>query len=191
MNIMIIFHSVCGNDYLVAKKFEEEFKVLGANVTLWRTADQGWVEKPGLTPEAQANVHAMRAVPIATGEAMLKADGIIMGSPTYFGNVSASMKAFMDSTGKIWHEGGLAGKKFAAFTSAGNTEGGADLCLQALHTYAKYMGMIAVPLPITVMPGEHTNALGILQYSQGKYAEALDPLTARAVKGFAAFFLRV
>ncbi|MEI8013049.1 MAG: NAD(P)H-dependent oxidoreductase [Candidatus Omnitrophota bacterium] len=190
MNIAIIFHSVCGNNYLVARKFEEELKGLGASVVLLRTPDQGWTEKSGLAPDVQANLRAMRAVPIATGDAMLKADRVIMGSPTYFGNVSASMKAFMDSTGKIWVEGGLSGKKFAAFTSAGNTEGGGDLCLQALHTYAQYMGMLSVPMPVTVVP-EHTNALGIIHYSQGKYAEALDPLTSGMIKGFSSFLMKV
>ena len=96
----------------------------------------------------------------------------------------------MDSTGKLWVEGSLAGKKFAAFTSAGNPQGGGDLCLQALHTYAKYMGMLCVPLPVTALPGENTNALGIIHFSNGQYGENIDPLTARTIKGFSSFLVK-
>ncbi len=190
MNIAIIFHSMCGNNYLIADQFEKELKSIGAAVRLLRTPDQGWTEKPGISPAAQSNLRAMRAIPLATPDALIKADVIIMGSPTYFGNVSASMKAFMDSTGKLWVEGSLAGKKFAAFTSAGNPQGGGDLCLQALHTYAKYMGMLCVPLPVTALPGENTNALGIIHFSNGQYGENIDPLTARTIKGFSSFLVK-
>jgi NAD(P)H dehydrogenase (quinone) len=181
---VIVFHSVCGNDYLVAKKFAEVLSSSGMEVSLARVADQGWVEKPDLSSVARDNVRAMRAVPEAAPALLETADVIIMGSPTYFGNVSGQMKTFMDSTGGLWIKAKLAGKKFAAFTSAGNTEGGGALCLQTLHTYAQYMGMHSVPVPVTTLPGESIPALGIIQYSNSKYAEVLDEKTQRAIKAF-------
>jgi NAD(P)H dehydrogenase (quinone) len=187
MRIVTVIHSVCGNTYLVAKAFQEEFLKAGREVSLLRVADPSWTEKPDLSDKAREVLSAMRALPEAKPVDLLSADMILMGSPTYFGNVSAQMKAFMDSTGGVWFKGQLVGKKFAAFASAGNTEGGGDLCLAALHTYAKYMGMFCAPLPVTTLPGENVNALGIIQYSNGKYAETLDPKTRRIVSAFVHF----
>ncbi len=182
--VVVVFHSVCGNDYLVGKKFVDALVSLGMDAGLYRVTDHAWVEKPDLSIIARDNVRAMRDLPEATPSLLEEAGVIIMGSPTYFGNVSAPMKAFMDSTGGLWVKGKLAGKKFAAFTSAGNAEGGGALCLQALHTYGQYMGMHSVPIPVTSLPGENIPALGIIQYSNGKYAEALDEKTQRAIEAF-------
>jgi NAD(P)H dehydrogenase (quinone) len=191
MKAVIVFHSICGNDYLVAKEFYQGLKAGGVDAGLFRVADASWVEKPDLSVKAKEVVHAMRSLPEATSQVLLDADLVIMGSPTYFGNVSAQMKAFMDSTGGLWIHAKLAGKKFVAFTSAGNTEGGGDLCLQALHTYAKYMGMLSVPVPVGTVPGENIPVLGVIHYSNGKYGEELDVKTRRVVDGFCEFLLKV
>ncbi len=184
MKAAIVFHSVCGNGYLIAREFAGRLQDGGVQAALYRVADPAWVEKPDLSPAARENLRAMRAVAQATPQDLAAADLIIMGSPTYFGNVSAAMKAFMDATGGLWIKGALAGKKFAAFTSSGHAEGGGDLCLQALHTYAKYMGMLCAPFPLAVLPGEDASVLGIIHYSNGAYGEALDALTKRKVAGF-------
>jgi NAD(P)H dehydrogenase (quinone) len=189
MKAVIVFHSVCGNDFLVAKAFYQALKARDVEAELFRVTDASWVEKPDLSVKAKEVVHAMRSLPEATPDALLAADLLIMGSPTYFGNVSAQMKAFMDSTGSLWFHGKLAGKKFAAFTSAGNAEGGGDLCLQALHTYGQYMGMLSVPVPVKVLLGENAPALGVIQYSDGKYGEELDAKTRRVVEAFCEFLV--
>ncbi len=183
MKAVIVFHSVCGNDYLIAKAFETGLKAEGHHAGLFRVADADWVEKPDTSSQAKNVLAAMRQVPEAAPSVLLEADLIIMGSPTYFGNVSAEMKTFMDQTGGLWIQAKLAGKKFFAFTSAGNTEGGGALCLQTLHTYAHYMGMHSISMPVNICPGENVSALGIIQYSNGKYAEALQPGIERMVRG--------
>jgi NAD(P)H dehydrogenase (quinone) len=55
---------------------------------------------------------------------LLDADGIIMGSPTYYGQMSAKLKAFIDESVKI--HGKLEGKVGVAFTSSGGTVTGAE-----------------------------------------------------------------
>lgn len=182
MKVAIVFHSVCGNTYMVAKCMETFLSRAGHQVTLKRALDFDWVEKPDLEEHIKRNLFVMRAVPEAWPRDLLEADVIVMGSPVYFGNVSAELKAFMDSTGGLWYQGKLIGKKFAAFVSAGNTEGGGDLALQSLHTYAKYMGMLSVPLSTNVLPGENINALGIIHYSNGKYSDSLDDKTVRLIE---------
>ncbi|MFH0753127.1 MAG: NAD(P)H-dependent oxidoreductase [Candidatus Omnitrophota bacterium] len=183
---VIVFHSVCGNDYLMALKFREALLSSGFETGLYRVADAAWVEKPDLSEVARNNVRAMRGLPEATPGVLETADVIVLGSPTYFGNVSAPMKAFMDATGGLWIKGKLAGKKCAVFSSAGNPEGGGALCLQALQTYALYMGMHSVSVPVTTLPGENLPALGIIHYSNGKYGEVLDQKTQRSIEAFCA-----
>lgn len=187
MKIIIVFHSVCGNTYLIAKEFRDHLSAAGHSVVLKRTADPDWVLKPGLDESTCAMLGEMRSLPEAAPGDLADYDLILMGCPVYFGNVTAEMKAFMDSTGGLWIKAVLAGKRFAAFTSGGNTEGGADLCLQALHIYAKYMGLLSVPLPVTSLPGENSNVMGIIHYSAGKYASELPAKTKQLIKNYCLF----
>ena len=149
---------------------------------MYRVADSDWVKRPDVPEPARAVLESMLKIPEAKPENLIGADLIILGSPTYFGNVSAEMKAFMDSTGGMWVQGQLVGKKLFAYTSAGNTEGGGDLCLQSIHNYGKYMGLHSVPLPRNILSGENVPALGIIHYSNGKYAESLDTRTEKIVQ---------
>ncbi len=99
MQIAIILHSVCGNTYLLAKTFAAAFSERGHTVLLRRVADTDWTLKPDTSEAATTELTAMRTLPEADPQDLLCADVILMGSPVYFGNVSAEMKAFMDATG--------------------------------------------------------------------------------------------
>jgi NAD(P)H dehydrogenase (quinone) len=69
-----------------------------------------------------------------------RADGIIMGSPTYYGQMSAKLKALIDESVKI--HGKLEGKIGAAFTSAGGTASGAETTLLSIIQALLVHGMI-------------------------------------------------
>jgi len=71
---------------------------------------------------------------------LLKADGIIMGSPTYYGQMSAKLKALIDKSVKI--HGKLEGKVGAAFTSAGGTATGAETTMLSMLQAMLIHGMI-------------------------------------------------
>jgi NAD(P)H dehydrogenase (quinone) len=73
-------------------------------------------------------------------EDMLSADGIIMGSPTYYGQMSARLKALIDESVKV--HGKLEGKVGAAFTSAGGTATGAETTLLSILQAMLVHGMI-------------------------------------------------
>ncbi|MCK5494256.1 MAG: NAD(P)H-dependent oxidoreductase [Candidatus Omnitrophica bacterium] len=184
MKISIIFHSVCANNYLMAKAFYECLKAKGQDVFLYRVADSDWTKQENMPPIAEGNLENMINLPVATPEAMLESGLIVMGSPTYFGNVSAEMKVYMDSVAKYWMKAELAGKRLVAFTSAGNPQGGGDLCLQAIQTFGMYMGMLCIPVPTTLIPGENIHPFGIIHYSYSKYGEELDNKTQTAIKKF-------
>jgi len=71
---------------------------------------------------------------------LLDADGIIIGSPTYYGQMSAKLKALMDKSVKI--HGKLEGKVGAAFASAGGTATGAETTMLSILEAMLIHGMV-------------------------------------------------
>src|SRR6202161_4026508 len=55
--------------------------------------------------------------PYATHDDLIECTGLILGSPTRFGNMAAPLKFFLDGTGALWHSGALVDKPAAVFTS--------------------------------------------------------------------------
>src|SRR5690606_32374294 len=55
--------------------------------------------------------------PYATIDDLAECAGLVMGSPTRFGNMAAPLKYFLDGTGTQWANGTLAGKPAGVFTS--------------------------------------------------------------------------
>jgi NAD(P)H dehydrogenase (quinone) len=165
MKAAIVFHSICGNTYLMAKMFEESFKAKGVDISLYRVKDDSIKELAQQMEPAKDNLDDILALPEAKTEDLLDKDLVVMGSPTYYGNVSAELKKFMDVTCSIWVEGKYQGKRLGAFTSAGNSEGGGDQCLQAIHRYGIHMGMLFVPNPPDVTLKVGVSAYGVMHYS--------------------------
>lgn len=73
-------------------------------------------------------------------EDLSSVDGIVMGSPTYYGQMSAKLKALIDESVKI--HGRLEGKVGAAFTSSGGTTTGAETTLLSILQSMLVHGMI-------------------------------------------------
>ena len=121
----IVFHSVCGNTYQIADCFYRALQERGQEVTLYRTADASFESGEKRSDEFKHLQAAIESVPVI-GEAaqVLGSDVLLLGSPTYYGCVSAQMKAFMDSFEKIWADAPTAGMYFGCFTSAGDGCGG-------------------------------------------------------------------
>jgi NAD(P)H dehydrogenase (quinone) len=71
---------------------------------------------------------------------LLKIDAIVFGSPTYFGEMSGRLKAFIDESVKVY--GKLEGKVGAAFTSSGGTASGAETTLLSIIQAMLIHGMI-------------------------------------------------
>ena len=114
--ILIIYDSYTGNTEKLARAVADGAKkVSGTKVTL-KKADQVKLND------------------------MLAADGIIIGSPAYYGLMTAKLKRLLDSTFKI--HGKLEGKAGAAFTTAGSTATGAETTLLSILTAMLIHGMV-------------------------------------------------
>jgi NAD(P)H dehydrogenase (quinone) len=87
--------------------------------------------------------------PYATHDDLASCAGLVMGSPTRFGNMAAPLKFFLDGTGGLWMDGALAGKPAAVFTSTGTMHGGQETTLLTMMLPLLHQGMILVGLPFT------------------------------------------
>jgi len=75
--------------------------------------------------------------------------GVILGSPTRFGNMAAPMKHFIDGLGAEWASGALVGKPAAAFTSSASQHGGQESTLLSMHLPLLHHGCLIVGIPYT------------------------------------------
>jgi multimeric flavodoxin WrbA len=75
---------------------------------------------------------------------LVQADAIIIGSPVYFGTVSAQIKGFWDKSRKLRSAHALLNKVGAAVTNGGGRFGGQETTLKTLHDMMLIQGMILV-----------------------------------------------
>jgi len=75
--------------------------------------------------------------------------GLVMGSPTRYGNMAAPLKYFIDSTIAEWASGALVGKPCGVFTSTATMHGGQETTLVSMLLPLLHHGMIAVGIPYT------------------------------------------
>jgi len=87
--------------------------------------------------------------PYATLEELRRADALLLGSPTRFGNMAAPLKYFLDSTSALWLEGTLAGKPAGVFTATQTLHGGQESTLLSMMLPLLHHGMYLVGLPFT------------------------------------------
>lgn len=116
VKILIVYDSRTGNTEKVAYLVAEGVKSVGGINCIMKRVDE------------------------ATLNDLLNADGIIIGSPTYFGLMSAKVKAFLDKSVEI--HGKLEGKVGAAFTTSGGTATGAETTLLSIIEAMLIHGMI-------------------------------------------------
>jgi NAD(P)H dehydrogenase (quinone) len=87
--------------------------------------------------------------PFATHEDLIACSGLILGSPTRFGNMAAPLKFFLDGTSALWLGGALADKPAAVFTSTQTQHGGQESTLLSMMLPLLHHGMYIVGVPYT------------------------------------------
>lgn len=118
VRVLVVYHSETGNTEKMAR---------------------GVAEGVAAVPDAVAVV---RSVEDATPEDLAGADAVALGSPTYWGNVSGTMKTFIDG----WLSAGvdLEGKVGGAFATGGGMSGGKEWVVMSLVRALLGAGMIVV-----------------------------------------------
>jgi NAD(P)H dehydrogenase (quinone) len=85
----------------------------------------------------------------ATLDDLRDTQGLVLGSPTRFGNMAAPLKHFLDGTASLWLTGALAGKPAAVFTSTQTMHGGQETTLLSMMLPLLHHGMLLVGVPYT------------------------------------------
>ena len=147
VNVLIAFYSRNGSTEALARAVAEGARAEGAEVRMRRARDivaeeiiqrvPGWAEN-------RDRMYGEYEAPTDTDAVW--ADAIIFGTPTRFGNVTAELKAYIDSLGGLWANGKLIGKAGSAFTSTSTTHGGNESTIISLYMPMAHLGLILVPL---------------------------------------------
>jgi NAD(P)H dehydrogenase (quinone) len=87
-------------------------------------------------------------------------DGLILGSPTRFGNMAAAMKYCLDSTSPLWMNGAMIGKPASVFTSTSSLHGGQESTLLSMMLPLLHHGMMILGIPYSETALLHTQSGG-------------------------------
>ncbi|MGF1425949.1 NAD(P)H:quinone oxidoreductase [Kitasatospora sp. LaBMicrA B282] len=142
--VAVIYYSSTGNVHQLAKAVVEGAEKAGAEVRLRRVPELAPDAAIDANPAWRAHVEATADVEVATLDDLSWADAYALGSPTRFGNISAQLKQFIDTTGGLWREGVMIDKPATGFTSAYNAHGGNEATTLALYNTFHHWGSIIV-----------------------------------------------
>jgi len=90
--------------------------------------------------EAQGVEVEVKKVDEASVDELPEVEGLILGSPVYYGLPSGKLKEFMDAS--VRYHGKLDGKVGAAFVSSGGTHSGAETAIISLLEVLLIHGMV-------------------------------------------------
>ena len=149
MKVLVVYYSLYGHVAKMAEAVAEGAReVAGAKVDVRRVAETLPAEVIGQMGATEPQ-KALTKVPVCALDELSAADAIIFGSPTRYGNMTAQMRAFLDSTGGLWQSGALVGKVGSVFTSSATQHGGQESTILSFHTNLLHLGMVVVGLPYT------------------------------------------
>ncbi|MER5201352.1 NAD(P)H:quinone oxidoreductase [Streptomyces sp. NPDC002755] len=145
VNVSVIYYSSTGNVHTLAKAAAEGAEKAGATVRLRKVRELAPPQAVDANPAWAQHLRDTADVAEATLDDLSWADAVLFGTPTRFGNVASQLKAFIDTAGGLWQQGGLADKVLSAFTATGTAHGGQESTILALSNTFYHWGGIIVP----------------------------------------------
>lgn len=141
--ILVLYYSRGGSVAALARQIARGVEEGGLQARL-RTV-------PVVAPVTQTAAPAVPedGAPYVEKKDLQECAGLILGSPTRFGNMAAPVKYFIDSLGAEWASGTLVGKPAAVFTSTASMHGGQESTLLTMMTPLLHHGMLLVGIPFT------------------------------------------
>ncbi|NBT34415.1 MAG: NAD(P)H:quinone oxidoreductase [Betaproteobacteria bacterium] len=140
--ILILYYSRHGATQTLAEAIAQGVESVARCSARLRTV-------PAVSSNTEASEPSIPASgpPYAEAADLAQCDGLVLGSPTRFGNMAAAMKYFIDGTLNTWLSGDLIGKPAAVFTSTGSLHGGQEATLLTMMLPLFHHGMVLVGLP--------------------------------------------
>ena len=140
--LLVLYYSSYGHIETMAQAVAEGVREAGAEAVIKRV--------PETVPEEVARKSGYKLdqkAPIATVDELPQYDGILFGTGTRYGNMTAQMKSFLDQTGGLWVKGSLVGKVGSVFTSTATQHGGQESTILTFHPVLLHLGFVVVGLP--------------------------------------------
>jgi NAD(P)H dehydrogenase (quinone) len=140
--ILVLYYSRYGATFEMAKQIARGIEQAGNIEARLRTV-------PAVSPVIEATEASIPVEgAIYCSESDLKnCAGLILGSPTRFGNMAAPMKYFLDGTSNAWVNGNLIDKPAAVFTSTSTLHGGQESTLLSMILPLLHHGMVITGIP--------------------------------------------
>ncbi len=180
IEILILYYSRYGNTAAMAEFIARGIEQVENAASKIRTV-------PPVTADTQAPLK--ENIPesghlYATLDDLKTCDGLVLGSPTRFGNMAAPLKHFIDSTAGLWLTGGLSGKPAAVFTSTASLHGGQETTLLSMMLPLIHHGALLVGLPYDTVPELNTTTTGGTPYGPSHVAggDSKNPISAEEKK---------
>ena len=143
-NILILYYSRYGHIAQMAQRIARGVEEVAHCQAVIRT-----VPPVSAVCEAVAADIPSEGAPYVTLADLENCAGLILGSPTHFGNMAAPLKYFLDQTSGLWLKGALVNKPAAVFTATSSLHGGQESTLLSMMLPLLHHGMIIVGLPYT------------------------------------------
>jgi NAD(P)H dehydrogenase (quinone) len=145
IEILVLYYSRHGSVAQMARRIARGIEGVPGVTARLRTVPPVHAE----TEHAPAPAVPADGPPYAEHKDLQECAGLILGSPTRFGNMAAPLKYFLDGTSALWLSGTLAGKPAAVFTSTGTIHGGQESTLLSMMLPLLHHGMLLVGVPYT------------------------------------------
>ncbi len=144
IEVLVLYYSRHGSTQALARQVCRGIDGVAGTASRLRTV-------PPVSAETEATAAAVpdSGAPFATAKDLRECAGLVLGSPTRFGNMAAPLKYFLDGTSDLWLSGALAGKPAAVFTSTGSLHGGQETTLISMLLPLLHHGMVIAGLPYT------------------------------------------
>ncbi len=153
--ILILYYSRYGATAEMARQMARGVEEVDGMSALLRT-----VPAVSTVCEATQDTIPESGAPYASLDDLRKCSGLIMGSPTRFGNMAAPLKYFLDQTSQLWMTGALIGKPASVFTSTSSLHGGQESTLLAMMLPLMHHGMLLLGVPYSETRLLHTTSGG-------------------------------
>ena len=141
-HILVLYYSVNGSTRRLAEEAAYGIEQLGKQTALLRTVPELSASNEQSEPSVPSS-----GSPYATLDDFNQAEGLLLGSPAYFGNMCAQIKYFLDQTSPSWLAGKMIGKPAAVFTSSSSLHGGQESVLLSMMLPLLHHGMILSGIP--------------------------------------------
>jgi NAD(P)H dehydrogenase (quinone) len=143
-SILILYYSRSGHTQKMANVIARGASQVSDTESIVRT-----VPPVASTLEEQTKNAAVptSGAPYCTLDDLRQCQGLILGSPTRFGQMAAPMKYFWDGTGELWASHALMNKPAGVFTSTSSLHGGQESTLLSMSVPLMHHGMLLVGIP--------------------------------------------